>query len=137
MLELLGAEPAHALWFLAAHPATGGNRCFVPAVVTAQHARRLVDGEGDGAVRALAHVTARGTLEVRRKAATVQEENDLLGAGQRPPHGLIERLGPGDSPSLRHAARAPQIDHLDRGKRPRADALRQLKGADPPRVGEV
>src|SRR5207253_9314052 len=45
--------------------------------------RRLVDGEGDGAVWADAHVTAGRALEVRRKSAAVQQQNHLLGAGER------------------------------------------------------
>src|SRR5256885_13707276 len=69
VLELLGAEPAHPLDLLAAHPTRRRNRLLVPAIVTAQCPRRLVDREGDGAVRAAAHVAARGALPAGREAA--------------------------------------------------------------------
>src|SRR5690242_6746236 len=56
MLQPLGPEPSHALALLAAYPAGAGDRLLVAAVMASQRRRRLVHGEGDRAMRALAHV---------------------------------------------------------------------------------
>src|SRR5213592_2575533 len=49
MLELLGPQASHALGFLPAQPADGGNRLLVAAVVAPECGRRLVHRERDGA----------------------------------------------------------------------------------------
>src|SRR2546429_6233573 len=78
MLELLGPQASHALGFLPAQPADGGNRLLVAAVVAPECGRRLVHRERDGAAGTGAHVAAGGTLQVGREAAPIQEQDHLL-----------------------------------------------------------
>src|SRR2546425_7719392 len=58
MLELLGAEPPHALGLVATLAAGARNRLLVPAVMAAEGGWRLVDRERDGAMGAGRHVAA-------------------------------------------------------------------------------
>src|SRR5437762_14134169 len=83
VLELLGPEPPHSLGLRAALAAGERDRLLVAAVVTAQRGGRLVDREGDGAVRTLAHVAARRTLEERGEPPPVEPQDLLTAAGPR------------------------------------------------------
>src|SRR5439155_490056 len=94
MLELLGPQAPHPLRLLAAQPADGGNNLLVTAVVAPQRSWCLMHREGDGAAGAGAHIAAGGTLQVRREAASVQEEDHLLAPSEGAAHGLVERHGP-------------------------------------------
>ena len=127
VLELLRAEAAHALGLLAAHAARGGDRFLVTAVMAAEGGWRLVHGERDGAVRAVAHVAAGGTLQVGREPPAVEEQDHLLPAPERIAHRLIQRRGPGNAARLGHALGAPQVHHLDRRQRAGIDPLGQLE----------
>src|SRR3989442_6122173 len=131
MLELLGPQASHGLGFLPAQPADGGNRLLVAAVMAPECGRRLVHRERDGAAGTGAYVAAGGTLQVRREAAPIQEQDHLFAPAEGPAHGLVERHRPRYSAGVRYALGAAQVDHLDRWQRPRADAVGQLETHHP------
>ena len=127
VLQLLRAEAPHPVGRLTAVVADGGDRLFVAAVVAAERRRRLVDRECDRAARAIAYTAAGGTLEVRREATPVQEQDHLLLAPQGAPNGLVEGLAPGHCSSLGHTRRTPEIDHFHGRQRSRSDAVGQVE----------
>ena len=137
MLELLGPQAPHPLRLLAAQPADGGNNLLVTAVVAPQRSRCLMHREGDGAAGAGAHIAAGGTLQVRREAASVQEEDHLLAPSEGAAHGLVERHGPWYPAGVGYPLGAAQVDHRDRWQRSRADPVGQLETHHLPRGGEV
>ncbi len=97
------------------------------AVVAAESAgrRRLMHREGDAAAGTLGDVAALGALEKGGEPPAVEEQNHLLAPSQGANHRGVQRLRPGHrAGALRHL-RVPEIDHLHRGKRPCADALRE------------
>src|SRR5256885_15698108 len=96
VLELLRAEAAHALGLLAAHAARGGDRFFVTAVMAAEGGWRLVHGERDGAVRAVAHVATGGTLQGSREPPAGWGEEHPPPPPQRNPPPPPPPPGPGD-----------------------------------------
>ena len=137
VLELLGAEPAHALHLMAAGAASRRHGLLVAAIVAAQRRRRLMHGERDGAARALPDDTAGRALQVRGEAAPVEEQNHLFVPAERRLHRRIERLRPGDRAGRGQARRGAQVDHLDRREGPGADPLRQREDARPTGAREV
>ena len=50
-----------------------------------ERGRRLVHGERDGAVRAVAYVAARGTLQVGGEPPAIQEQDHLLAPAEYDP----------------------------------------------------
>src|SRR2546425_1278795 len=115
----------------------GGNRLLVAAVVAPQGGRRLMHGEGDGAAGAGAHVAAGGTLQVRREAAPIQEQDYLLAPPEGAAHGFVERHGPRYPAGVGYPLGTAQVDDLNRWQGSRADPVGQFEAHDLPRGREV
>src|SRR5439155_18669050 len=94
-------------------------------------------GEGDGAAGAGAHVAAGGTLQVRREATPVQEQDHLLAPPEGAAYGLVERYGPRYPAGVGYPLGTAQVDHVDRWQWSRADSVGQLEARHLPRGREV
>src|SRR5439155_4226261 len=109
----------------------------VAAVVAPQRGWRLMHGEGDGAAGAGGHVAAGGTLQVRREAAAVQEQDHLLAPSEGAAYGLVERHGPRYPAGVGYPLGPAQVDYLDRWQGSRADSAWKLEAHHLPHGREV
>ena len=103
-----------------------GRWHLVVAIMAKRDLLRAMMRQGDVAMRALHHVAAGRTLDVRRKSAPIQQQNHLPARFQRFGDGRVQL--PADR-AARHCPPGfvdPQIDRAHRRQRPIQHAARHL-----------